>query len=117
MAQVLLYYGTGTAVLVFSTTVLIYIQNNFSWAIGFRMPTFFMFLAIIFYFAGTRLYVHVPPERSIFSRIVQVLVASFKKRRLELPCPHDINQQELMLYNPPTRGNRLFRLSITFQFR
>jgi hypothetical protein len=104
-------------VLLFSTTVLIYIQNNFSWAIGFRMPTFFMFLAIIFYFAGTRLYVHVPPERSIFSRIVQVLVASFKKRRLELPCPHDINQQELMLYNPPTRGNRLFRLSITFQFR
>ncbi|TVU36085.1 hypothetical protein EJB05_17998, partial [Eragrostis curvula] len=65
------YYGTSTAALVFSTTILIYIQNNFSWAIGFGIPTVFMFLAIIFYFAGTRLYVHVPPEGSIFSGIEQ----------------------------------------------
>ncbi|GJN16945.1 hypothetical protein PR202_gb03974 [Eleusine coracana subsp. coracana] len=64
-----------------------------------------------------RLYIHVPPERSIFSGIAQVLVASFKKRKLKLPCPHDINQQELVLYNPPTRGKRLFRLPITSQFR
>ncbi|TVU36087.1 hypothetical protein EJB05_18000, partial [Eragrostis curvula] len=111
------YYGTSTAALVFSTTILIYIQNNFSWAIGFGIPTVFMFLAIIFYFAGTRLYVHVPPEGSIFSGIEQVLVASFKKRRLKLPCPHDVNQQELMLYSPPTRGNRIFRLPLTSQFR
>ncbi|KAG0540687.1 hypothetical protein BDA96_03G430500 [Sorghum bicolor] len=28
------------------------------------------------------------------------------------PCPHDINQQVLMLYSPPTRGNRIFRLPL-----
>ncbi|XP_062229453.1 protein NRT1/ PTR FAMILY 2.13-like isoform X2 [Phragmites australis] len=110
------YYGTSTVALVFSTTILIYIQN-ISWAIGFGIPTFFMFLAIIIFYAGTRLYVHVPPEGSIFSGILQVLVASFKKRRLKLPCPHDINQQELMLYNSPTRGNLIFRLPLTSQFR
>lgn len=109
------YYGTTNAALVFSTTILIYIQNSFSWAIGFGIPTVFMFLANIFFFAGTRLYVHVPPEGSIFSGIAQVLVASFKKRRLRLPCPEDINQQELMLYNPST--NRIFRLPLTSQFR
>lgn len=111
------YYGTNAAALVFSMTILIYIQDNISWPIGFGIPTFFMFLGIIILFAGTRLYVHVPPEGSIFARIAQVLVASFKKRRLKLPCPHDINQQELMLYNPPTRGNRTFRLPLTSQFR
>ncbi|RCV28715.1 hypothetical protein SETIT_5G424900v2 [Setaria italica] len=111
------YYSTSTAALVFSMTVLIYIQTNISWAIGFGIPTFFMFSAIIIFFAGARLYVHVPPEGSIFSGIAQVFVASFKKRRLNLSCSHDINKPELMLYNPPTRGNRIFRLPLTSQFR
>uniref|UniRef100_A0A0E0CC09 Major facilitator superfamily (MFS) profile domain-containing protein n=1 Tax=Oryza meridionalis TaxID=40149 RepID=A0A0E0CC09_9ORYZ len=111
------YYGTSTAALVLSMTVIIYIQNNVSWPIGFGIPTLLMFLAIIMLFLGTNLYVHVQPEGSIFAGIAQVLVASFKKRNLKLPCPHDINQQGLMLYNPPSKGNRVFRLPLTSQFR
>uniref|UniRef100_A0ACD5XGQ5 Uncharacterized protein n=1 Tax=Avena sativa TaxID=4498 RepID=A0ACD5XGQ5_AVESA len=111
------YYGTTTAALVFSLTVLIYIQNSISWPIGFGIPTFFMLMAIIVLFMGTRLYVHVPPEGSIFTGIFQVLVASFKKRRLKLPNPHDIDQQELLLYDPPMRGNRIFKLPLTSQYR
>jgi len=110
------YYTTSTAALVFSMTVIIYIQTNISWAIGFGIPTFFMFFAIIIFFAGARLYVHVSPEGSIFSGIAQVFVASFKKRRLNLPSSHDISKQELMLYNPPTTG-RIFRLPLTSKFR
>ena len=110
------YYSTSTAALVFSMTVLIYIQTNVSWAIGFGIPTLFMFFAIIIFFAGARLYVHVSPEGSIFSGIAQVFVASFKKRRLNLPSSHDISEQELMLYNPPTTG-RIFRLPLTSKFR
>uniref|UniRef100_A0ACD5XEQ6 Uncharacterized protein n=1 Tax=Avena sativa TaxID=4498 RepID=A0ACD5XEQ6_AVESA len=110
------YYGTTAAALVFSLTIVVYIQNDISWPIGFGIPTFFMFMSIIALFMGTRLYVHVPPEGSIFTGIAQVLVASFKKRRLELPYPHDINQQELLLYNARTRGNRIFRLPLTSQF-
>ncbi|XP_052150390.1 protein NRT1/ PTR FAMILY 2.13-like [Oryza glaberrima] len=111
------YYGTSTAALVLSMTVIIYIQNNVSWPIGFGIPTLLMFLAIIMLFLGTNLYVHVQPEGSIFAGIAQVLVASFKKRNLKLPCPHDINQQGLILYNPPSKGNRVFRLPLTSQFR
>lgn len=111
------YYGTSTAALVLSMIVIIYIQNNVSWPIGFGIPTLLMFLAIIMLFLGTNLYVHVQPEGSIFAGIAQVLVASFKKRNLKLPCPHDINQQGLMLYNPPSKGNRVFRLPLTSQFR
>ncbi|PNT73442.1 protein NRT1/ PTR FAMILY 2.12 [Brachypodium distachyon] len=111
------YYGTTSAALVFSMTIIIYIQTKISWPIGFGIPTFFMLMAIIILFMGTRLYVHVPPEGSIFTGIAHVLVASFKKRRLKIPCPGDTNQQELLLYNPPTRGNRIFRLPLTSQFR
>jgi hypothetical protein len=111
------YYGTTSASLVFALTIIVYIQNNISWPIGFGIPTFFMFMAIIVLFMGTRLYVHVPPEGSIFTGIAQVLAVSFKKRRLKLPYPHDINREDLLLYNPPTRGNRIFRLPLTPQFR
>ncbi|XBI31056.1 hypothetical protein VPH35_054677 [Triticum aestivum] len=111
------YYGTTTAALVFSMTILIYIQNSISWPIGFGIPTFFMLMSIIILFMGTRLYVHVPPEGSIFTGIAQVLVASFKKRRLKLPHPDNINQQELLLFSPPIGGHRIFRLPLTSQFR
>ncbi|XP_044978072.1 protein NRT1/ PTR FAMILY 2.12-like [Hordeum vulgare subsp. vulgare] len=111
------YYGTTTAALVFSMTILIYIQNSISWPIGFGIPTFFMLMSIIILFMGTRLYVHVPPEGSIFTGIAQVLVASFKKRRLKLPHPDNINQQELLLFSPPIGGRRIFRLPLTSQFR
>uniref|UniRef100_A0ACD5XFU5 Uncharacterized protein n=1 Tax=Avena sativa TaxID=4498 RepID=A0ACD5XFU5_AVESA len=111
------YYGTTTAALVFSLTILVYIQNNISWPIGFGIPAFFMMMGIIVLFMGTRLYVHVAPEGSIFTGIAQVLMASFRKRRLKLPYPHDLNQQDLLLFNPPTKGNRIFRLPLTSQFR
>ena len=111
------YYGTTTAALVFSMTILIYIQNSISWPIGFGIPTFFMLFSIIILFMGTRRYVHVPPEGSIFTGIAQVLVASFKKRRLKLPHPDNINQQELLLFSPPIGGHRIFRLPLTSQFR
>uniref|UniRef100_A0ACD5WNA1 Uncharacterized protein n=1 Tax=Avena sativa TaxID=4498 RepID=A0ACD5WNA1_AVESA len=111
------YYGTTTAALVFSLTILVYIQNDISWPIGFGIPTFFMMMGIMVLFMGTRLYVHVVPEGSIFTGIAQVLTVSFKKRRLKLPYPHDINQQDLLLFNPPTKGNRIFRLPLTSQFR
>ncbi|KAM3353571.1 hypothetical protein ACQJBY_024622 [Aegilops geniculata] len=111
------YYGTTTIGLVFSMTILVYIQATISWPIGFGIPTFFMFLSIIILFMGTRLYVHVPPEGSIFTGIAQVLLASFKKRRLKLPSSDDISQQELFLFSPPMRGHRIFRLPLTSQFR
>ncbi|CAM0884307.1 unnamed protein product [Alopecurus aequalis] len=111
------YYGTTTAALVFSLTILVYIQNDISWPIGFGIPTIFMVMAIIVLFMGTRLYVHVPPDGSIFTGIAQVFAASLKKRSLKLPYPQDINQQELLLYNPPTTGNRIFRLPLSSQFR
>ena len=111
------YYGTTTIGLVFSMTILVYIQATISWPIGFGIPTFFMLMSIIILFMGTRRYVHVPPEGSIFTGIAQVLVASFKKRRLKLPHPDNINQQELLLFSPPIGGHRIFRLPLTSQFR
>ncbi|MED6155612.1 hypothetical protein PIB30_006785 [Stylosanthes scabra] len=94
------YYTTFTLVLLVSQTIIIYIQDSISWKIGFAIPTACMFFSIIMLFVGTRLYVHVKPEGSIFSSIGQVLVAAYNKRKLNLPI---LNQDKVdgVFYDPP----------------
>ncbi|KAM0944062.1 putative proton-dependent oligopeptide transporter family, MFS transporter superfamily [Dioscorea sansibarensis] len=110
------YYCTSTAALVIGLTVLVYIQDSISWAIGFGIPTGLMLFSIIFFFLGVGLYVYVPPQGSILSGIVQVFVASFKKRSLKLPSPHDLKLQEALLYNPPIKNDRVIKLPWSSQF-
>ncbi|KAF4352171.1 hypothetical protein F8388_020053 [Cannabis sativa] len=103
----------------FQLTVVVYIQDNLSWVIGFGIPTVFMAGSIVFFFVGAPLYNHVKPEGSIFSGIAQVFVAAFKKRRLMIPAPTDNvdGDGSLLFYDPPLNGNVLSKLPRTNQFR
>ena len=98
-------------------TVVVYIQDSISWTLGFIIPTGLMLVAIVFFFLGTRLYEYVPPEGSVFSGIVQVFVAAFRKRSLRLPAADDVLQQESLLYCPFTRSTYVMKLPLTLQFR
>ncbi|KAL5553974.1 hypothetical protein UlMin_041375 [Ulmus minor] len=110
------YYTSFTIVLLITLTLVVYIQTNINWAVGFGLPTSLMGLSIILFFIGASLYVHVKPEGSIFSSIAQVLVAAYKKRRLKLP--KDDREVEGILYDPPLKGSVvLFKLPHTDQFR
>ncbi|KAM6570948.1 hypothetical protein CsatA_015028 [Cannabis sativa] len=113
------YYTTFTVVLLITQTVVVYIQDNLSWVIGFGIPTVFMAGSIVFFFVGAPLYNHVKPEGSIFSGIAQVFVAAFKKRRLMIPAPTDNvdGDGSLLFYDPPLNGNVLSKLPRTNQFR
>lgn len=111
------YYCTSTAAVMVGLTLVVYIQDSISWAIGFGVPTGLMFLAIILFFLGTRLYIYVPPEGSIFTGVAQVLTAAFKKRSLKLPAPNNAEEQEGLLYNPTIRSPRVLKLPLTLQFR
>lgn len=111
------YYFTSTAAMVLSMTLVVYVQNSISWSIGFAIPTGFMLLSVVAFFLGTRLYVYVAPEGSVFSSIAQVFVAAFKKRKHELPSPNDVLQQESLLYCPFSRSEHVSKLRLTLQFR
>ncbi|XP_027913877.1 protein NRT1/ PTR FAMILY 2.13 [Vigna unguiculata] len=109
------YYTTFTVVLLITQTVVVYIQDSVSWKIGFAIPTLCMLCSIIMFFVGTRIYVHVKPEGSIFSSIAQVLVAAYRKRKLEVPSE---KQLDGVFYDPPLVGTRaLSKLPFTNQFR
>ncbi|XP_020246369.1 protein NRT1/ PTR FAMILY 2.13-like isoform X2 [Asparagus officinalis] len=111
------YYFTSTAAMVTSMTFIVYIQNSVSWPIGFAIPTGFMLLSVVAFFLGTKLYVYVAPEGSVFSSIAQVFVAAFKKRKLQVPSPDDVLSQESRLYCPFNRSENVSKLPLTLQFR
>lgn len=108
------YYTTFTVVLIIALTLVVYIQDSVSWVLGFGIPTMLMFCSIVLFFIGTRLYVYVKPEGSVFSSIVQVIVAAYKKRKLKLPDGDDVDG---VYYDPPLKGTVVKKLSLTNKFR
>lgn len=77
------YFAMGASMLV-AVTVLVYIQDNIGWGLGLGIPTFLMVLSIISFVFGYRLYRHLDPTGSPFTRLVQVCVAAYKKRKLPM---------------------------------
>ncbi|VFQ93120.1 unnamed protein product [Cuscuta campestris] len=80
------YYTSFTVVLILALTVVVYIQDSVSWALGFGLPAALMVFAIVLFFLGARVYVHVKPQGSVFSGSAQVFAAAFNKRKVKLPA-------------------------------
>ncbi|GMI90152.1 hypothetical protein like AT1G69860 [Hibiscus trionum] len=109
-----LYYTTQTIVLMITQTIVVYIQNDVSWALGFGIPTLCMVFAIVLFFIGTKMYVYIMPERSVFASVAQVFVAAYRKRRLYLPVD-GVNGR---FYDPPLTRSllRVRELHLTTQY-
>ncbi|KAI6677024.1 hypothetical protein NL676_037820 [Syzygium grande] len=75
------YFVMGVSILL-ALTVLVYIQDNIGWGLGLGIPTILMFLSVITLIGGYRLYRMMDPAGSPFTRLLQVCVASFRKRKL-----------------------------------
>ncbi|GMJ03298.1 nitrate transporter 1.7, NRT1/ PTR family 2.13 [Hibiscus trionum] len=108
------YYTTFTVVIMLTLTLVVYIQDQVSWVLGFAIPTILMACSIVLFLFGTRIFVRVKPQGSIFSSIVQVFVAAYKKRHLKVPAE---GQECGVYYDPPLKGNVLSKLPLTDQFR
>ncbi|CAK7332809.1 unnamed protein product [Dovyalis caffra] len=93
--------------------------DSVSWVWGFGIPAVLMLCSIILFFIGTRIYVHVKPEGSVFSGITQVFVTAYKKRRLKLPDNCDGEQVDGIFYDPPIKdqSTMLSKLPLTNKFR
>ncbi|XWS63570.1 hypothetical protein CRYUN_Cryun06bG0111700 [Craigia yunnanensis] len=108
------YYTTFTVVMLVTLTLVVYIQDSVSWVLGLGIPTLLMGGSIVLFLMGTRIYVHVKPQGSIFSSIVQVFVAAYKKRQLKLPAE---GQENGVFYDPPLKENTLSKRALTNYFR
>jgi solute carrier family 15 (peptide/histidine transporter), member 3/4 len=72
-----------------SGTIIVWIQDNSGWGIGFAIPTISMALAIACFFAASNLYRFQKPGGSPLTRVCQVIVAAFHNRHAQLQ--HDLS--------------------------
>uniref|UniRef100_A0A5B7A955 Uncharacterized protein n=1 Tax=Davidia involucrata TaxID=16924 RepID=A0A5B7A955_DAVIN len=83
------YFSVNIGALI-ASSVLVWIQDNVGWGWGFGIPTVAMAIAIVSFFSGTRLYRNQIPRGSPLTRICQVLVASLRKYRVEVPADRSL---------------------------
>ncbi|KAH9794239.1 hypothetical protein WN944_011346 [Citrus x changshan-huyou] len=78
------YFSINIGALI-SSSLIVWIQDNAGWGLGFGIPALFMGFAIASFFSGTSLYRFQRPGGSPITRMCQVLVASCRKWNLEVP--------------------------------
>ncbi|XP_042010200.1 protein NRT1/ PTR FAMILY 8.3-like [Salvia splendens] len=94
------YFSINIGALI-SSSLIVWIQDNAGWGLGFGIPALFMGFAIASFFSGTSLYRFQRPGGSPITRMCQVLVASFRKCNLDVP--DDSN----LLYELPDKSSAI----------
>ena len=84
-----IFFGT-----LFATTVLVYVQDNVGWALGYGLPTLGLAISIIIFLVGTPFYRHKLPTGSPFTKMARVIVASLRKAQAPMSrdptCFHEL---------------------------
>ncbi|KAK9668729.1 hypothetical protein RND81_13G082100 [Saponaria officinalis] len=89
-----IFFGT-----LFANTILVYVQDNVGWTLGYGLPTIGLAISISIFLAGTPLYRHKLTTGSPFTRMAKVIVAAFKKRRLSIPSdPKQLYELDMTSY-------------------
>jgi dipeptide/tripeptide permease len=89
-----IFFGT-----LFANTVLVYIQDNVGWTLGYALPTLGLMISVAIFIAGTKYYRHKLPAGSPFTKMARVFVATFRKWRVSVPSdPKELHELELIDY-------------------
>ncbi|XP_068662530.1 protein NRT1/ PTR FAMILY 3.1-like [Aristolochia californica] len=78
------YFSMGIATLL-ALTVVVYIQDNVGWGWGLGLPTIAMAISVVAFVIGYPLYRCLKPGGSPLTRLLQVVVAAFRKRKTTRP--------------------------------
>lgn len=83
----------------FANTVLVYIQDNVGWTLGYGLPTAGLAISILIFLAGTQFYRHKKPTGSPFTKMAKVIVASLRKWEVIVPAdPKELYELDLQEY-------------------
>ncbi|KAK4421799.1 protein NRT1/ PTR FAMILY 5.2 [Sesamum alatum] len=89
-----IFFGT-----LFANTVLVYIQDNVGWTLGYGLPTVGLALSIAIFLAGTPFYRHKLPTGSPFTKMAKVVVAALRKWSVPDPVdPKELYELDLEEY-------------------
>ncbi|KAI3953927.1 hypothetical protein MKW98_017751 [Papaver atlanticum] len=69
----------------FANTVVVYVQDNVGWSLGYGLPTLGLAISVLVFLVGTPFYRHKILSGSPFTHMAMVLVAALRKRKVTLP--------------------------------
>jgi peptide/histidine transporter 3/4 len=79
------YYVSVNGSFLFASTVLVWVQDNYGWGLGFGIPTVFSAVGVAGFLACMKLYRYQKLGGSALTRICQVVVAATRKVNVDLP--------------------------------
>ncbi|MQM07930.1 hypothetical protein Taro_040775 [Colocasia esculenta] len=89
-----IFFGT-----LFANSVLVYIQDNVGWTVGYALPTAGLAISVAIFVAGTPFYRHKLPAGSPFTRMARVLAAAIRKSRVPVPVdPKELHELDVEVY-------------------
>ncbi|XP_039684540.1 protein NRT1/ PTR FAMILY 8.3 isoform X2 [Medicago truncatula] len=89
------YYFSIYLGAIVSCSLIVWIQDNAGWGLGFGIPALFMGLSVGSFILGTPLYRFQKPKGSPITRLCQVVLASVRKQNLVVP------EDSSLLYETP----------------
>lgn len=98
-----------------SVLVVVYVEDNISWTIGFAIPTLAVGLALSIFILGSSTYRKERPVGSPFTSVAQVVVAAIRKRHLT-----EMSSGRGLYYSDDDvagHGLQVLKLAPTNQFR
>ncbi|VAI62449.1 unnamed protein product [Triticum turgidum subsp. durum] len=79
------YYFLVNVGSLLSTTVLVWVQDNVGWGVGYAIPMVFMGFGLVVFVSGRKVYRYKKLGGSPLKRLSQVVVAAARNYRLKLP--------------------------------
>lgn len=104
-----IFFGT-----LFANTILVYIQDNVGWSLGYGLPTIGLAISISIFLAGTPFYRHRLPTGSPLTRMAKVIVAAIRNRKTAFPSdPKQLYELDLDEYSKQGK----FQMELTSSLR
>ncbi|KQJ88436.1 protein NRT1/ PTR FAMILY 8.3 [Brachypodium distachyon] len=95
------YYFAVNGGFFFASTVMVWIQDNLGWGLGFGIPTLFSAAGIAGFLASTKIYRYQRPGGSALTRACQVAVAAIRKIHVHVPV------ESSLLYEIPGKESAI----------
>jgi solute carrier family 15 (peptide/histidine transporter), member 3/4 len=105
------YYFSINIGSLLSVTVLVWVQDNIGWGVGFTIPTVFMMSGFVVFVAGRKLYRYKKVAGSPLTCVSQVVVAAVRNYNVVLP------EDTSALYEGPASTEPNCKIEHTNQFR
>jgi len=98
----------------FANTVLVYLDDNVGWTVGYGLSTLGLLVSVLIFLAGTPFYRHKLPQGSPFTKMARVIVAATMKWRVPIPNdPREFHEWDMEVYE----DKRKFRIDSTSSMR